>query len=126
MTNLTKAHALDAGYDLVATHDAIVGSQTVTKIHTGVFGDVPPGHVGLVCSRSGLAAKHGVFVLNAPGIADAGFQGEICVLLSKVGPDPFPVRKGDRIGQIVYVPLSAYVPGAISERGEGGFGSSGA
>ena len=122
---ISKAHALDAGYDLVATHDELVSSAGVTKIHTGITGDVPPGHVGLVCSRSGLAAKHGVIVLNAPGILDSGFQGEVCILLSKVGEGSFPIRKGDRIAQLVYVPLSAYTPGVSSSRGDGGFGSTG-
>lgn len=122
---MIKQNALDAGFDLVATHDGIVGNNTVTKIRTGDFGDIPQGHVGLVCPRSGLAAKHGVFVVNAPGVIDAGYTGEIQVLLSKVGDESFPVRKGDRIAQLVVVPLSAYAPGAGSDRGEGGFGSTG-
>ena len=122
---MIKAHATDAGWDLVATHDAIVGSTGVTKIHTGVKGDIPQGHVGLICSRSGLAANHGVFVLNAPGILDSGFEGEVVVLLSKVGSEPFPIRKGDRCAQLIVVPLSAYTPGATSDRGEAGFGSTG-
>jgi len=123
---MQKAHELDAGWDLTATHAAIVGSHAVTTVRTGDFGDIPPGHVGLICPRSGLAAKYGVFVVNGPGIIDAGFKGEICVLLSKVGSDPFPVRKGDRIAQMVVVPLSAYSPGSVSDRGENGFGSTGA
>lgn len=122
---MKKSRVTDAGWDLVASHDAIVGRDTVTKIRTGDFGDIPQGHVGLICPRSGLAAKHGVFVVNGPGVIDAGFDGEICVLLSKVGADPFPVRKGDRIAQLVVIPLSAYSPGTQSDRGEKGFGSSG-
>lgn len=122
---MIKKDSMDAGWDLVSTHAAIVGNHAVTKIHTGDFGDIPPGHVGLICPRSGLAAKHGVFVVNGPGVIDAGFCGEICVLLSKVGEEPYPVRKGDRIAQLVVVPLSAYTPGAQSDRGEKGFGSSG-
>lgn len=122
---MIKQNNLDAGWDLIATHDGIVGREGVTKIHTGVLGDIPQGHVGLICPRSGLAAKYGVFVVNAPGIIDSGFTGEICVLLSKVGQEAFPVRKGDRVAQMVIVPLSAYTPGASSERGSGGFGSTG-
>lgn len=125
MSNPKKANPLDAGWDLIATHAGIVGREGVTKIHTGVAGDIPQGHVGLICPRSGLAAKHGVFVVNAPGVIDSGFTGEICVLLSKVGAESFPVRKGDRVAQMVVVPLSAYTPGASSDRGSGGFGSTG-
>lgn len=120
-----KAHELDAGYDLVADHDAIIGEGKVTKIHTGFWGDIPAGHVGLICSRSGLAANHGVFVLNAPGIADASYTGELIVLLSKVGQEAFPIRKGDRVAQLVVTPLSAYTPQATSQRGDAGFGSTG-
>lgn len=123
-TQLRKSNTLDAGYDLVATHDAIVGSSSVTKVHTGVTGDIPAGHVGLIMGRSGLAAKHGVFTLG--GVVDPGFTGEIVALLSKVGQEAYPIRKGDRIAQLVCVPLSAYVPGASSARGDNGFGSTGA
>lgn len=122
---LTKAHATDAGYDLISQHAAIITSNTVTAIHTGVYGDVPPGSVGLVCPRSGLAAKYGVTVVNAPGVVDSGYDGEIIVLLSKFGEEPYPVRKGDRVAQLLYIPMSAYDPGASSERGSAGFGSSG-
>lgn len=122
---MIKVRNTDAGFDLVAAHDGIISSRTVTPIHTGDFGDIPQGHVGLVCPRSGLAAKYGVFVVNAPGIIDAGYDGELIVLLSKVGDESFPVRKGDRIAQLVVVPLSAYTPGASSDRGDAGFGSTG-
>lgn len=120
-----KAHDTDAGFDLVAAHDGIISSRTVTAIHTDDYGDIPQGHVGLICPRSGLAAKHGVFVVNAPGVIDAGYDGELIVLLSKVGDESFPVRKGDRIAQLVVVPLSAYTPGVTSSRGDAGFGSTG-
>lgn len=122
---ITKAHATDAGFDLIAQHGALVSNQAVTIIHTGFHGDVPPGQVGFVCSRSGLAAKYGVFVVNAPGVVDSGFTGEVRVTLSKVGPEPYPVRKGDKIAQLIYMPLSAYDPSVSSERGSNGFGSSG-
>lgn len=122
---MIKANPLDAGFDLKATHPAIVSNEGVTRVHTGVYGDIPQGHVGLICPRSGLAAKHGVFVVNAPGIIDAGYTGELVVLLSKVGSEPVSFAKGDRIAQLVVVPLSAYAPGASSDRGDGGFGSTG-
>lgn len=120
-----KANALDAGFDLAATEPGIVKHDRVLSVPTGEFGTIPPGHVGLICPRSGLAAKHGVFVVNAPGVIDAGYTGEIKVLLSKVGKEPMSVQKGDRIAQLVVVPLSNYLPQVTSNRAEKGFGSSG-
>lgn len=125
MTELTKANPHDAGYDLVAQHDATITNESPTMVHTGVYGDVPAGSVGFVCSRSGLAAKHGVFVVNSPGVVDASYTGEVNVILSKVGSEPYEIKAGDRIAQLVYLPLSAFTPGIVSDRGDGGFGSSG-
>ena len=122
---MLKTRKTDAGWDLIADHDAIVSNKTVTPIHTGDFGDIPVGHVGLVCPRSGLAMKHGVTVVNAPGLVDAGYDGELIVLLSKFGDEPFPVKKGDRIAQLCVVPLSAWEPELSSDRAGKGFGSSG-
>lgn len=122
---LRKAHAQDAGWDLIATHDAKVFDDAVTAVYTGVVADIPPGHVGLVCPRSGLAMREGVFVVNGPGIVDAGYTGEIVVLLSKVGRTVHYVQEGDKVAQLVVVPLSSYVPGSSSDRGASGFGSSG-
>lgn len=123
---MKKANKLDAGWDLEATHGGFVRHDEVLKVRTGVKGGIPQGMVGLVSPRSGLAAKHGVFVVNAPGIVDAGFEGEICVLLSKVGSEPYAVKAGDRIAQMVVLNLANYEPGTQSDRGERGFGSSGA
>lgn len=120
-----KANQLDAGYDLESTEQYTVTSDRVTIISTGVKGDIPPGHVGFICPRSGLAARHGVFVVNAPGVIDSGYTGEIKVLLSKVGEKPLTVNPRDRIAQLVVVPLSNYTPNTASDRGEKGFGSSG-
>lgn len=123
---MIKANDLDAGYDLVATHDATVIRGATTKILTGVRGNVPPGMVGFVCSRSGLATKHGVAVVNAPGVVDAGFTGEIEVHLTKlIDPHSYDVKKGDRIAQLVYLTLGAFHPEHTSDRGGGGFGSTG-
>ena len=122
---LTKAHSTDAGYDLVAETGYIVEQGEISIHSTGVYGNVPPGHVGLVCSRSGLATREGVVVVNAPGIIDAGFEGEIKVGLTKLTPGEYLVEDGERIAQIVYVPLSGFIPGDTSERGSNGFGSSG-
>lgn len=122
---LTKAHVHDAGYDLRAQELDVVKPGEITMVGTGVYGNVPPGHVGLVCSRSGLATREGVIVVNAPGIIDAGYTGEIKVGLTKLTPGEYWLGEGERIAQIVYVPLSGFTPGDSSERGSGGFGSSG-
>lgn len=122
---LTKAHATDAGYDLKAKTGYIVEQGEIVVHSTGVYGNVPPGHVGLVCSRSGLATREGVVVVNAPGIVDAGYTGEIKVGLTKITPGEYHVEDGERIAQIVYLPLSGFTPWDTSERGSGGFGSSG-
>lgn len=122
---MIKAHSTDAGYDLSAQELDVVKPGEITMVGTGVYGNVPPGHVGLVCSRSGLATREGVVVVNAPGIIDAGYTGEIKVGLTKLTPGEYHVDDGERIAQIVYVPLSGFMPGDSSERGSGGFGSSG-
>lgn len=123
---LTKANTLDAGYDLVADNDYTIEAGEITRVGTTVRGDVPPGTVGLVCPRSGLAAKHGLTIINAPGVLDAGFTGRVEVIMTKIaGRGSYEVKKGDRIAQLVYLPLSAYIPGATSDRGDSGFGSSG-
>lgn len=123
---MKKANQLDAGFDLSALHGATVRHGEVTKISTGVFGNVPPGAVGLVFARSGLGVNHGVRPVNAVGVIDPGFQGEIIVGLTRdITEGEYVVEKGDRIAQIVYLPLSAFHPEHTSSRGGGGFGSTG-
>ena len=119
---MLKTRKTDAGWDLIADHDATISNKTVTVIQTQAA-DIPVGHVGVVKGRSGLALKHGIFVLG--GVIDNGFNQPIGVMLSKVGDEPFPVRKGDRIAQLCVLPLSAWEPGLSSDRGTRGFGSSG-
>lgn len=125
------AHALDAGLDLPSAEDLDLAPGDRALIGTGLSVALPPGSVGLVCPRSGLASRHGVTVLNAPGIVDAGYRGELKVtLLNTDAAAPFRVRRGDRIAQLVVVevPPVALVPVddlPPSERGENGFGSSG-
>lgn len=102
-------------------------------IPTGLSMEIPSGKVGLVCSRSGLAIKHGIAVLNAPGIIDADFRGEIKVILINLGTqnkDLFVIRPNDRIAQLAitdynYVNFSVTTELTETQRGEGGFGSSG-
>lgn len=120
----------DAGADLRSTVDALIPAGERALLPTGVSIALPAGYVGLVHPRSGLAAKHGITVLNAPGTVDAGYRGEILVTLLNTSRDDFAVSRGDRIAQLViqqfehakFVAVTE-LPG--SERGETGFGSSG-
>ena len=127
-----SAHA--AGLDLVAAvpEDApmILAPGKHGLIPTGLTIALPPGYEAQVRPRSGLAAKHGVTVLNSPGTVDADYRGEICVLLINHGDAPFPVRRGERIAQMVIasvtqVELVAVTALSESARGSGGFGSTG-
>jgi dUTP pyrophosphatase len=128
----TRAHADDAGLDLVAVEGATLapGGGRAT-IGTGIAVEVPLGWAGLVCPRSGLAARHGIGVVNGPGVIDAGFRGELRVVLSNSDPvESFSIQPGDRIAQLVLTPvLLADVVEvaelAIATRDAGGFGSTG-
>ncbi len=97
---------------------------------TGVAIAIPDGHAGLVVPRSGLADRHGLSVVNAPGLVDAGYRGEIRVILVNLGAEPIRIQRGDRIAQLVVVPVAAVEFDVVDElpgsaRGEGGFGSTG-
>ena len=125
----TRAHHDDAGLDLTAAADITIPSGAHTLVSTGVSVAIPTGHVGLVCPRSGLAAKHGVTVLNAPGIIDAGYRGEIGVILINHGRATARITRGDRIAQLVITPFAHLTPIAqaldTTSRGAAGFGSTG-
>jgi dUTP diphosphatase len=127
----TRAHDGDAGLDLYALEPARLEPGERASVPTGIAVEIPPGQAGLVLPRSGLAARHGVALVNAPGLIDAGYRGEIRVLLLNTDSAlPFAVAPGDRIAQLVLVrvesPRVAEVEElAISDRGAGGFGSSG-
>ncbi|HEU4703449.1 MAG TPA: dUTP diphosphatase, partial [Conexibacter sp.] len=124
-------HAGDAGLDLRAAIDITVGPGERAMIPTGVAVAIPEGHAGLVLPRSGLASKRGLTMANAPGLIDAGYRGEIRVLLLNTDREtPCEIAVGDRIAQLVLVKLE--LPATVevdelpaSERGAGGFGSSG-
>jgi dUTP pyrophosphatase len=127
----TYATEGDAGADLRASEDTIVVPGQHVLVKTGVSAAIPTGYVGLVCSRSGLALNNGVFVLNAPGVVDAGYRGEIGVILKNLGLEALEVKAGDRIAQLLIqkVETANFVKvDALSEssRGDGGFGSTGA
>lgn len=127
----TRAHAGDAGLDLYASEPAHIGPGERWQIGTGIAVEIPDGHAGLVLPRSGLARKHGISVVNAPGLIDSGYRGELKVLLLNNDPaEVFRVEPGDRIAQLVVTPVALADPVAAealagSERGEGGFGSTG-
>jgi dUTP pyrophosphatase len=126
-----RAHDGDAGLDLVAVEDVELGPGERASVATGIAIEVPPGHAGLVLPRSGLAARHGVALVNAPGLIDAGFRGEVRVLLLNTDRDEaVALRAGDRVAQLVVVAVAAAEPVEVAElgataRGQGGFGSSG-
>src|SRR6266700_5924400 len=127
----TYAHPGDAGADLVAADDVELGPGERALVPTGLAIALPPGYAGFVHPRSGLAARHGVTLVNAPGTIDAGYRGEIMVTLLNTDRDtPVSFRRGDRIAQLVIQPVEravfhevAALPG--SSRGDGGFGSTG-
>jgi dUTP pyrophosphatase len=126
------AHEGDAGCDLVAVESCtIAAGGGRVMVSTGFSIAVPEGHGGFVLPRSGLAAKHGVTCINAPGLIDAGYRGEVMVALVNLDPThDYEVNKGDRIAQLVILPVPSATFAAVEElpvaqRGEGGFGSSG-
>jgi dUTP pyrophosphatase len=127
----TRAHDGDAGLDLRAAEGTTIGPGKRASVGTGIALEVPTGHAGLVLPRSGLAAKHGISLVNAPGLIDSGYRGEIRVLLLNTdGREPFEIDPGDRIAQLVITPIADAEPVeaaelAVSGRGDGGFGSSG-
>ena len=127
---VTKGHDDDAAWDLHATEHAVVLDGFRRVISTGVTLELEPDEVALVCSRSGLAAKHGIFVLNAPGVIDAGYKGEVQVILQNLGGHSFWVEEGDRIAQLLILKLPEVarlteVINAGTARGTNGLGSTG-
>ena len=126
-----RAHDDDAGYDLRAAEKARLGPGERASVGTGIALAIPQGCAGLVLPRSGLAARHGITVANAPGLIDAGYRGEVRVLLLNTdASESFVVGEGDRIAQLVIVRHEA--PELVesealdeSARGAGGFGSTG-
>lgn len=127
---VTKGHDDDAAWDLHATEHVVVSHGFRSVVNTGVTLELEADEVALVCSRSGLAAKHGVFVLNAPGVIDAGYKGEVKVILQNLGGHSFWVDEGDRIAQLLILKLPevvklAEVINTNTARGANGLGSTG-
>ena len=127
----TRAYPGDAGLDLYALEDAVLEPGERASIRTGIAVEIPEGEAGLVLPRSGLAARHGIALVNAPGLIDSGYRGEVRVLLLNTDRgEAFTIAGGDRIAQLVLVKVQTpeVVEAddlAVSERGAGGFGSSG-
>jgi dUTP pyrophosphatase len=126
-----RAYAGDAGLDLAACERHVIGPGERVLVGTGIAVAIPGGHAGFVTPRSGLAAKHGITIVNTPGLVDSGYRGELRVILHNTDTaEPFVVEPGMRIAQLVVLAVPATelhevdeLPG--SERGAGGFGSSG-
>jgi dUTP pyrophosphatase len=125
-----RANDSDAGYDLCAKHGAVIHPKYTQLIKTGLAMEIPAGYAGFVCSRSGLALKHSVFVLNAPGIIDPAYRGDIGVVLHNSSHHSYEVMEGDRVAQLVILKVEHPFFIKTSEltdtvRGTGGFGSTG-
>jgi dUTP pyrophosphatase len=124
------AHPGDAGMDLCSAESLTIPRGTRALVHTGLAMALPPGYEAQVRPRSGLALKRGVTVLNTPGTIDEGYRGEIGVILANFGEDDFVIEKGDRIAQMVIAPVTRAATVEVAdldatERGAGGFGSTG-
>jgi dUTP pyrophosphatase len=125
-----RAYAGDAGLDLTACERVVLGPGQREVVGTGLAVAIPEGYAGFVQPRSGLAARHGITIVNTPGLVDAGYRGEIRVILLNTDRDEaFTVEPGMRIAQLVVVPVSAVELVEVeelpeSERGVRGFGSS--
>jgi dUTP pyrophosphatase len=126
-----RAHDGDAGYDLHAAEAATLAPGERASVGTGIAVAIPDGYAGLVLPRSGLAARHGIALVNAPGLIDSGYRGELRVLLLNTDrSEAFDVSEGDRVAQLLLVRAETPELEEAEEldetaRGEGGFGSSG-
>lgn len=123
----TRAHEADAGLDICAATYGVVPSGGSCTFDTGVHAEIPSGYVGMLKSKSGLNCKHG---LVSEGVIDAGYTGSIVVKLYNHGASPYTVKAGEKISQLVILPIIAPEPEVVdsladTERGTGGFGSTG-
>jgi dUTP pyrophosphatase len=125
-----RAHPGDAGADLFSVEEIVIPAGDRRDVGTGIALAIPSGYAGFVQPRSGLAFKHGIMVVNSPGLIDAGYRGEVRVALYNSGREPFTVAVGERIAQLVVHRVEQPEFLATDElpdtsRGDGGFGSSG-
>ena len=127
----SQAHPGDAGLDLHAAEDVTLKPGERASVATGIAVAIPDGYAGFVVPRSGLAARHGIAVVNAPGLIDCGYRGEIRVLLINLDPsEAVELRRGERIAQLVIQQVEQPALREVTElppsaRGGGGFGSTG-
>ena len=127
--NLTKAHPTDAGYDLRTIEDAVIPANSSAIINTGCCVEIPKGFVGIVKGRSGMTFKNNTEACNA-GVIDSDYRGEIKVKIHNLNSEPFEIKKGDRIAQMLVIPCLIESADKVdtlnnTERGTNGFGSSG-
>jgi dUTP pyrophosphatase len=127
-----RTRAGDAGFDLACVEGFTLAPGERAMVPTGVAVAIPPGLAGLVLPRSGLAFEHGISCVNAPGLVDPNYRGELRVILINHGSEPFSAKAGDRIAQLLIVPFVSpalvvvdELPAGGDDRGAGGFGSSG-
>jgi len=125
-----KASEGSSGYDIMSAESIDILPQSVKLVKTGLYVEIPMGYEMQIRSRSGLATKKNVMVLNSPGTIDSDYRGEICVILANFGNEVFKINIGDRIAQAVFAPVfdaNFVVKEQLSdtERGSGGFGSTG-
>lgn len=130
MPSLAPAQPGDAGVDLRAAEAVKLEPGERRLVSTGVAVAIPAGYAGFVQPRSGMAIKKGLGVLNSPGLIDSGYRGELKVIVINLGRDPLPLERGDRIAQLVIMPVPPVCYEEVeqlpdSERGAGGFGSTG-
>jgi len=125
------AHGGDAGLDLAANADVELQPGERALVPTGLAVAIPEGHAGLVLPRSGLASRHGITLVNAPGLIDSGYRGEITIAVVNLDRErPYTITRGERIAQLLVVPFTALEPMEVVDltdtaRGTGGFGSTG-
>jgi dUTP pyrophosphatase len=124
-----QAYEGDAGLDLAACDPLVLSAGERAVVPTGLAVGIPDGYAGFVQPRSGLAARHGIAIVNSPGLIDSGYRGEIRVVLLNTGSEPFSIEPGMRIAQLVIMPVAEVRllevdELAESERGARGFGSS--
>lgn len=126
----TRATSLSAGYDVYSAEELSLAPGCFAKVSTGIKISMPPELEAQIRPRSGLAFKHGVTILNAPGTIDSDYRGEVCILLINHGNEPFKIEVGMRIAQMVFSKVTSVnfeIQDNLEDtvRGEGGFGSTG-
>lgn len=126
-----SAHPGDAGLDLTSVADVKLEPGERAIVPTGIAVAIPAGYAGYVQPRSGLAAKQGIGIVNSPGLIDSGYRGEVKVILINLGSEPVSIEQGDRIAQLVILavpPVTVIDVDTLpdTERGDAGFGSTGA